>query len=164
MIISVAAISKIKDAFLKFEGQERRLGIGLLFGSSLLGDSLFGANVGGLKLLSISHPRPVVLGLGHGVSQSHTLQPGASLFSSTLGIPVRKVLELESLLDIHGVIVLLTLTLSGTDLLVLSLCKARRNVRRIGQLSLLQLQDQTVDRISLVKSRCINIGKYSDDH
>lgn len=125
--------------FLKLERKESSLGFDLLLGCGLLDRSLLRAKVGRLEFLCILCARPIKLGLGHGVAQSDALQPCSSFLGSALGVPIREILVFESLLDIHGVVFVLALLLSETDLLVLCFGEASWHVGRIRELALLEL-------------------------
>ena len=82
---------------------------------------------------SICLTRPVVLGLGHSVSEVGGLQPISALSSSALKVPVCEVDELSSLGNVLGVVGILLLIGVGTDSLILGLGEARWDVRSVGE-------------------------------
>ncbi len=107
---------------------------GLLGSGGLLGGSL-GGGTGLLGPLgNVLGSRPVILGLGHGVSLVYVLGPRFVGVSSTLDVPVSVINEDSGLLYVLLVVVSLLLGLSLTKLVVLLLGESSRYVRLSGNL------------------------------
>lgn len=94
----------------------------------------------------VGQTTPVVLGLGHGVSQVHILLPVLGKVSSTLLVPVSVVNKDTGLLDVAFVVLLLLLGLLFAKFGVLLGSQASRNVGRSGlDLANLELKIQSND-------------------